>query len=124
MTDNAHSVVSLQDVGIVRNCLRKGKDIKYDRVDEVDEKNAPESIRYDKANKPCPVLKSVSNESIKEHKTHPRKKQRKQKKDAESISSVLPCKSDLTVNDTVDVLATNTNWIGAELVLSPPDDVT
>ena len=32
-------------------------------------------------------------------------------------------KSDLTVNDAIDVLTTNANWIGAELFLSPPDDV-
>ena len=36
---------------------------------------------------------------------------------------MLPSKSDLTVNDAIDVLATNNNWIGAKLFLSPSDDV-
>ena len=52
-----------------------------------------------------------------------RKKWRDQKKDAESTSSMPPSKSDLTVNDAIDVLVTKTNWIGAKLFLSPPDDV-
>ena len=34
-----------------------------------------------------------------------------------------PSKFDLTVNDAIDVLATNTNRFGTELFLSPPDDV-
>lgn len=37
---------------------------------------------------------------------------------------MLPSKSDLAVNDAIDVLATNTIWIGAKFFFSPPDDVS
>ena len=106
-------------------CLRKRMDLKHnDSFNEVDENNTPDSIEHNNATEPCPALKSVSTESKNEHKIPPTKKWREQKKDSEFTSSMPPSKSDLTVNDAIDVLATKTNWIRAELFLSPPDDVS
>ena len=79
-------------------CLRKRKDIIFYYIfNDVDENNTPDSIEYDKAIEPCPILKFILTESKKEHKTQPRNKQRKQKTDTESFSSMLPSTFDLTI---------------------------